>query len=71
MLIQHGKDAPTGVIESVGAETRIDRPRAAREDLTEMKEEMILKLECLDRALSPFSRSLQQSSSAPRRHRAN
>ena len=69
--MQHGEDAPTGVIETVGAKTRIDRPRAPREDLTEMEEEMILEPECLDRAFFPFSRSLQQSSSAPHRRCAN
>ena len=43
MFIQHGEDPPAGIIETVGAKTRIDRPRAPREDLTEMEEEMILE----------------------------
>ena len=71
MLIQHGEDPPTGVIETVGAKTRIDRPRAPGEDLTEMEEEMILEPEGPDRALFPLARALQQSSSAAHRHGAN
>jgi hypothetical protein len=69
MLLQDGEDAPTGIVETVGAKTRIDRPRSPSEDLTEMEEEMILEPEGPDRGLLSPSRALQQSSSAA--HRAN
>ena len=71
MLLQHREDAPAGVIETVGAETRVDRPRASREDLTEMEEEMILELKSPGRTLFPFARALLQSSSIAHRHCAN
>ena len=58
MFLQHREDAPTGVIDAVGAKTSVDRPRAPREDLTEMEEEMILKLESPDRVLPLFVRGL-------------
>ena len=68
MLLQHSQDPPTGAVEAVGTQLRIDRPRASREDLTEIEKEMILKLESSGRSFVRSVRaSLQSSSLAPAR----
>ena len=64
MFLQHSQDPPTGIVETVGTQARVDRPRASREDLTEIEEEMILELESPRRPFVRFTRALQQSSSA-------
>ena len=57
MLLQHGEDPPTRIVEAVRTQARIDRPRASREDLTEIEEEMILEPESLGRALLSRARA--------------
>lgn len=71
MLLQHGEHAPAGVIEPVGAQTLVERPRAPRQDLTEMEEEMVLEPERPGSALPRLSRALQQASSVALDRTAN
>jgi hypothetical protein len=59
MLLQHGEHAPTGIVEAVRTQACVDRPRASRQDLTEIEEEMILELESPGRPFVRFARALQ------------